>query len=181
MSKSFKQSEVLASYMVNGTSVSVVTQYHDDIVKQCRAWAGKFVGGAWVLPITRLAAVQEEIGKDLNDTVEVEVGTDQLEGYQQLRLGWYVIASRRGRDDRANIYADLVEGTIPSSGGSVKNPAVNPSSDARFRLHVVRDFAVANKLSILGPIATVDSHAELAAERAKLVARIAEIDALLSE
>jgi hypothetical protein len=64
-------------------------------------------------------------------------------------VGWYILAGRRSRDSRADIYAELVAGTIPSSGGSVKHPSVNQSDDALFRLWVPRDFAIARNLKII--------------------------------
>jgi len=43
----------------------------------------------------------------------------------------------------------LIEGCLPSSGGSIKKPAVKASNDAKFRLWVPRDFAVARELQIV--------------------------------
>jgi hypothetical protein len=64
-----------------------------------------------------------------------------FKGRQYLRLGGYLLASRRGRDYGAEIVETLVSGTIPKSGGSVKNPAVSASDDSVFELEVRRDFA----------------------------------------
>lgn len=134
-----------------GDNIRVFTPYCGAVISQCRKWGGKFVNGAWEVKNTRLGAVQELIGKDQNDLVEVEVGREEWEDeYEpQLRIGWHVLASRRGRDSRPDIYANLVAGEIPSSGGSVKNPRVGPSADARFRLYVPRDFAEARNLLIV--------------------------------
>ena len=142
---------MLSSYEVVGNKIHVKTGYSEDVVATCRKWGGAFdkTAGVWIVAATRLLEIQEHLGKDLTDQVEIEVGMDQIEGYAQIRHGWYVLASRMGRDSRANIYADLVAGEIPSFGGSMKNPKVGPSSDARFRLWVARDFAVANNSDIV--------------------------------
>lgn len=63
-------------------------------------------------------------------------------------LGWHVIASRRGRDNAADVYADLVDGEIPDSGGSVNNPTVSGKRCA-FRLWVPRDFAAVRGLTVV--------------------------------
>lgn len=148
---------MISSYEVAGGKIKIKTPYCDDVVSTCRSWAGKFdkAAEAWVVPDTRLAAVQTMLGRDVDDQVEVEVGKTEWDGYQQIRIGWYVLAGRRGRDYRADVYADLVTGAIPSSGGSVKHPAVCASADARFRLWVPRDFAVTRCLQVV-----TDPHAE---------------------
>lgn len=175
---------MLSSYMIDGNKITIKTAYCDDVVATCRKWAGKFdrASGGWVVPITRLAEVQRRLGRDVSDQVEIEVGLADLDSkYAQYAVGWFVVAGRRGRDNFADVYADLVAGTIPATGGSVKNPLVSGSGDVRFRLWVPRDFATARNLQIVtDPRAGsgIDREA-LVAERAKLVARIAEIDAIL--
>lgn len=145
--------KLISSYEVQDGKIFIMTPYCDDVVATCRKWAGKFGAGAWQVPATRLAEVQLVLGADLTDQVEVEVGTDEIEKYgdlgQQYRLGWYVLAGRRGRDDRADVYADLVAGEIPACGGSMKHPLVNASDDARFRFWCARDFAVGLGLQIV--------------------------------
>ena len=148
---------MISSYEVSGGKIKIKTPYCDEIVATCRSWAGKFdkSAEAWIVPETRLEAVQAALGKDVDDQVEIEVEKKDWSGYAQIRVGWFVLAGRRGRDYGADVYADLVAGSIPSSGGSVKNPAVAASEDARFRLWVPRDFAVKNGLTIVS-----DPHAE---------------------
>ena len=93
----------------------------------------------------------------------------------QIVLGGYVLASRRGRDYSANCIETLVKGSFGKTGGSVKNPKANCSDDSVFGLHVRKDFAIRH-----GLISKDESKLALEAERAALVARIAEIDALLA-
>lgn len=179
---------MISSYEVRDGKVLVKTPYCDAVADTCRRWGGKFVDGAWVLPPTRLPAVQEQLGVDPADAVEVEVGAEDWSGYGQLHVGWYVLAGRRSRDRLADLYADLVAGEVPPSGGSVKNPGVAPSPDARFRLTVPRDFAAARGLQVIEPAAppqaarwALDADvAALRAERERLRARLAEVDAQLA-
>lgn len=176
---------MLASYEVEGQSLRITTKFSEDIVAKCRSWAGKYVDGAWVVPVSRLAEVQAEIGVNQDDQVEVEIGVDQTEGYGQIRIGWFVVAGRKSRDYAANVHAYMVAGSLPSSGGSVKNPAVGCSKDSRFRLWVPRDFAVDRGLVIVNDPAEskarrgVRSVGELVSEREELLARLAVIDGLL--
>lgn len=148
---------MLASYEVIDNTIYVETLYSEDIVSQCRKWCGKFkettINGItqkrWVLPISRLPEIQNLIGIDINNQVEVEISKGDWEGYGQIRVGWHVIASRRFRDYSATVFADLTAGVIPPSGGSAKHPAVNPSPDAKFRLWVPLDFAEKRGLKVL--------------------------------
>jgi hypothetical protein len=75
---------------------------------------------------------------------------------EQADIGGYVLAERRGRDSRANIVETLIAGTIPSGGGSAKNPRVNCSDDCVFELQVRRDFADERGLHIVGAPASAD-------------------------
>lgn len=171
---------MLSSYEIVDGKIRIKTGYCDEIVATCRKWAGKFdkAISAWVVPSSRLAEVQEQLGVNQGDQVGVEVGKDSIDGYAQYRLGWYVLAGRRARDYGADVYAELVAGEIPSSGGSVKNPGVAASADARFRLWVPRDFAAKRNLQVVG--GDVIDREAMAVERAKLVVRLSEIDSLLN-
>lgn len=141
---------MISQYRIEADKLVIDVPYCEDVVLQCRKWAGEFVKGkGWIVPLSRLAAVQQELGKDLTDLVEVEVSDKDWVGSAQIRVGWYVLAGRKSRDRKADVYAELVAGEIPPHGGSVKNPRVMPSADARFELLVARDFAVSRKLKIL--------------------------------
>ena len=114
--------------------------------------------GAWEIASSRLEEVELRIGKAQDDLVYVDVGmSDNLDqdeknrivGNAQLRVGWHILAGRKGRDVRADIYADLVAGEIPAYGGSMKHPTCSPSNDSRFQFWVPRDFAISRNLKII--------------------------------
>jgi hypothetical protein len=141
--------KTVSNYEIVNEKIKISSSYCEDIVKTCRSWAGKFENGSWFVPISRLGQVEERLGKDFSDLVEIEVSYDDIEKDPQYRIGWYVLVNRRERDRRADVYVDLIHGEIPSSGGSVKNPLVQASSDSIFRLWVPRDFALSRNLKIV--------------------------------
>lgn len=138
----------------------VKTPYCEAVVEQCRKWGGKWdkAANGWLLPKTRLAAVRDLLGDPASGLVEVEVRekSESRPGYDvtdnSYHLGWHVLASRRGRDSAADLYADLVDGEIPESGGSTKYPLVN-GKDCAFRLTVPADFASRLGLAVVSAAA----------------------------
>lgn len=148
--------KTLSKFVVEDNKLLIFTEYCEDVVDQCRKWGGKFDKGrgCWVVNQSRLADVQAELGSMFEDLVEIEVRyeTDERPGYEEsgnaVHCGWYVLASRRSRDSKAEVFADLVDGEIPSSGGSVKNPRVAGQGCA-YRLWVPRDFATINKFAVV--------------------------------
>lgn len=176
---------LLARYSVVDSTVRVNTGYSEGIVATARSWGGKYDRSTneWIFPLARLAGIETEIGKS-SEIVEVSINACDCKGYGQLRIGWHVLASRRSRDNRVECFADLVAGTLPSSGGSVKTPGVKASDDAIFQFCCPRDFAEAHgELTIIedSPAATIDyDYDALRAERDHLLARVEEIDAILN-
>ena len=146
----------------------VACEYSESVIAAFRARGGKWNAGAkeWVFEngakengrgcIERLFGLAEEVVTVRVGKAEwkcaTDTSTDKTPGWsdgQACMLGGYVLASRRGRDCRANLIATLCEGTVGSCGGSVKNPRVAPSSDAIFELEVRRDFA--ERLGLIAP------------------------------
>ena len=126
-----------------------------------RSIGGGFDGAAreWVFPKRVAVRAEEEIARHFglsDESVEVHVAAHSLSGGDgafrgwrdgtQVTLGGYVLAARRYRDGRPEIKEPLVGGSIPASGGSTKNPRVEPTQDAVFSLEVRVDFADANGL-----------------------------------
>jgi hypothetical protein len=67
--------KAISSYKIVDNKIVVSTPYCGVVVEQCRKWSGKFdkASGGWVLPLSRLKSIQEQIGEDQDDLVEVEV------------------------------------------------------------------------------------------------------------
>lgn len=144
--------KLISSYEVTGTHIAIRTPYCDDVVETCRRWGGKWRDGSWQISTGRLNVVEVRLGRNLDDLVEVEVGIEQCDSSPynaQIRLGWYVLAGRRKSGYRAEVYAELVSGSIPLTGGTRTEASVNPSQDARFRLWVPRSFATERQLQVV--------------------------------
>lgn len=140
----------ISRYWVDNNVVRVKTESYSDKVRvACRSIGGTFIDGCWVLPIERLPDIQEMLGKDFDDLVEAEVCKKDWSGFEQITIGWYVLASRRYCNSAAEIYGKLVAGSIPYKGGSKSSPSVRPSDDAKFHIWVPRDFALARGLPIV--------------------------------
>lgn len=114
-----------------------------------RALGGKYSQGAWHLPdnSTTRETVAQLFGAK-SDLVEVLVPLSRADGSQTLQIGGYVLASRRSRDSRAELPdgVSLAAGSLPRSGGSVKNPRVAADTDTVFRLACRTSFADAHGL-----------------------------------
>lgn len=144
--------QLIAAYWVEDGRLKVRAPFAEEVRQTCRALGGKWdsIHKHWILPLARLPEIRDRyLGTVDGPLVRVSVPVSSLVGYQVLRIGFYVVASRRDRDSVVDLYADLVAGTLPTSGGSVKNPSVSASADAVFEFWVPADFAEANKLTVV--------------------------------
>lgn len=174
--------EMISRYRVAGDHVRVFAGYSPRLCDEFRAIGGKWEATLkfWSIPKTRLPEIVAELGSAASDPVLVDVPVSALdENEKYCRIGWYVLASRRGRDTMVSLYADAVAGRIPACGGSVKNPAVAPAADTVFRLVVPRDFAEARGLSIVRPLRGCRS-AELGVLLERRAALLRELSAVRS-
>lgn len=116
-----------------------------------RSLAGKFSGGAWVLPDTDTARAKiAELFGEKSDDVTVVLPGSKVGGAQIVQIGGYVLASRRGRDCSVQLAdgCSLASGQFSSGGGSMKNPRVG-SEAVVYHLTVRRSFAEVNGLEIV--------------------------------
>lgn len=172
----------------------IYTPYNNDFVKRV-----KLLGGRWNAPKRCWTvderdvqdvrnAMREVYGRDdmpVTETVDVELTFDEtVEAYHApVTIMGRTIASAFGRDSGARIGDDVmfVSGA-PESTGSAKNWYTTVPAGCVVKLarlpKAMAESSVPDgvKVRILG--ADVD-HAELLAEKEKLLARIAEIDAML--
>jgi len=140
--------KAISSYRVNGEYVYVKTPYCKEIVDECRSFGGSFVDGEWKLPGVRLVDVEERIGRCQSDLVQVDWLAHIEDDGPQVRIGWHVVASRRHRDSWPVLYAEVSDGELEKSGGSMKNPRV-ACHGVTFRIWVPRDFSVERDLTIV--------------------------------
>lgn len=152
---------------------------------------GKFDGDrkAWVFPPRNIELVREKLrthyGYDdqVTDTVDVRLDLGERTNRGEMWFGGRRIAERPGRDLRVRLGRDvvLIEGTFISRGGTMKYPKVDADKGTIVEIRGVpaghpdlRDGRIT--------IVTADAdRAALEAEKAKLQARLAEIDTLLNQ
>lgn len=166
--------KAISSYEVRNGKVYVSTPFCQRVVTDCRAWGGRYNSHdrVWELSATRLLDIEKLIGRDQHDLVQVEVNGLQWQGSAQIYVGWHVLAGRRNRDYRANLYAELVQGEVPPTGGSMKYPAVDATEDAVFRFWVPRDFARERDLYIVSDPAVIENAPLGASAKALNVERV---------
>lgn len=181
------------------THTYLQSPYHPHLPDRARALGGAFDAGSkcW-----RFSARDEQRVRDLareiygtdgaaaDRTVDVRITMADCEhlllgqrGPECLWLFGRKIAERPARDSRVRLGADVVtvEGGFPASGGSVKNPALNAYDGTILE---VRGVPAGHPDLARGPAIVVEPEGPdtetLRAERERLLARVAEIDAHLA-
>lgn len=170
--------------------IGVESPYSTAFVDAAHGLAGKWQAPYWLFDGRDEAAVREALvriyGRDDKppaQTVDVEISLDEwwYDGGPTMTFGGLRVAHRPGRDQAVRLGGGAVikAGGFSSSGGSVKNPRLEPKDGT---ILLVRDVP-AGHIDLQDKGATVVSvtvdKAALGTERAELVARIAEIDKLL--
>jgi hypothetical protein len=114
-------------------------------------------------------------------TVRVDLSVHQVQDY-----AWFAgrpIARRAGRDEPVKLSSNvvLVEGKLSSSGGSMKYPTLNIASGTIVEIRdLPRKALEAEHPDNYEIVGEEDPKVALAAEKERLLARVAEIDALLA-
>jgi len=178
----------------NGGKVLAITSpYNADFVAGARELGGKFANtdsfrGWFFDPRDEqrvralLIAVYGSDGSPVAQTVTLHVVVADYPGteYDRIIVAGREVAHRRDRDSSVKLSgAVVVAGGFPSSGGSRANPALNAKPGTVLE---VRDVPAGHAdvhaagVTVVGEEVDRDS---LIAERAALVARLDEIDALL--
>ena len=171
----------------------VVSDYSTEFVKEARRLNGKWSGGAWAFDAQDeemvrdvLLRVYGEDGKTAVETVNVEVTIDDIAGYDSIELFGRVLAKRFSRDSNVKLHDSVIvkEGGFPSSGGSVKNPALKHSENTVLLVKnvpvVLAEEGVKNYPNSIKIVSDkkVDKDA-LLKEKESLLKRLAEIEELL--
>lgn len=178
--------------------IALTTPYSADLVKEAKTLGGKWDAASktWQFDSRDETRVRELALKFFGtdgrepegaDLVTVRVKLADHEGDKWNKDATFAnrrIAHRPGRDSSVVLAANvvLVEGKLGRGGGSMRYPAISASDDViveirdipRSSLKLERD----DSYTIVGEQIDVDA---LLAEREQLLARLAEIDALLPE
>jgi len=161
-----------AKYVENKGKIEVYSPFSWTVVKEAKAMGGKFdrEKSCWTFPKERLSEIEEKLGKK-GEVVKAKVPLSKTKEDSSITIGWYVLASRKYRDARANLHSTLISGEIPSAGGSMKYPDVNASNDSIFSVYVYRDFAEKHELE----------YEEIETEETKRKNKISEIKKMIKQ
>lgn len=169
--------------------IALQSPYHPDIPSRAKNIGGRWnsTRKQWTFDARDESAVRDlarEIygtdGSQAADLVTIRVGVDRDADSSDT---WFAygrqIAHRRGRDEQVRLGEGvvIVEGGFPRSGGSVKYPQLRAESGTVLEIRDVPRTLVVDGEEIVGETLDIEG---LRAERERLAARIAEIDALLA-
>ncbi|MFI9194246.1 hypothetical protein ACIG0A_33710 [Streptomyces californicus] len=189
-------SDVRVEQVEGGRRVAVSTPYSDDFRAGAVDLGGEWDAAdrVWVFDVRdeeRVRGLLREVfGVDgspesAQDVVTVRVRlADHVVGGDRAEFAGREIAVRRGRDQRVRFARGvvLIEGQLPAGGGSTKYPEIAAGDDVVVEIRDVPrgalEIEAADSYEIVPDQRPVDLEA-LRAERVRLLARIADIDALL--
>ena len=180
---------------IENGKIYVQSDYNRDYISRAKGLQGKWSSPYWVFPEENIDELREllldvygecgDLAEEAPVTVTVDLDLDEYKHVgAEVTIGSFVAVRRRYRDSDV-IYADnvmLVKGGFPSSGGSVKNPRVYPDSGTVIR---VKDIPVKLYEQIKDEAGVslykAPDNAALIEERDKLLARLAELNALIGD
>ncbi len=196
------------SITVEGNTIHTSTPYDPAFVAACKQLNGKWHAATktWTFDSRDEAAVREAcikaFGTDGSDTTTVELVDVRVSLHndgcgEELRMFGRCLARRPGRDCAVRLGEGvvIVAGGFPGSGGSAKHPALSANPGTVLEVRDVPASLVTERPLILskwedGARTKAQAGIEIvkrdeidrkamAAERERLMARLAEIDALL--
>lgn len=188
--------DVRLEHLEGGRRVAAYTPYNESFVSQAKDLAGKWDATArtWVFDARDEERVRNLLrgifGTDGNPETAGELVTvrvrlaDHTVGRSRAEFAGRKIAYRPGRDVPVRLTQGvvLIEGTLPLAGGSVRYPEINAGDDVIVEIRDLPRGALeteeADSYEIVPDERPVDLEA-LRAERTRLLARVADIDALL--
>lgn len=178
-------------------TITVISPFHPAFAGRAKRLGGRWAPEikAWRFDARDRAAVEALLSKLFGwtaqpsgetVTVRLDLHGDDLYGHEELRFAGRQVARRPQRDAQVILGEGvvLVKGGFGWRGGSVANPRIWDSSySSKTIIMEVRDLPV-EALAIVDSwsytIVAEDPLAPLRAERVRLAARLAEIDAQLS-
>lgn len=181
-----------------GPTTTLDAPFHPETATAAKAIGGKWDGKTWTF-----AARDEQRVRDLARQIWGTDGTPSSTVTVKIRLGnmayeqaiWFAghrLAHRPSRDERVRLGEGVIitHGSFQQSGGSSKNPRLGGHEQESVMLEV-RDVPAAHPeldtqhphmtVEVIGQDEPADATDALLAERERLLARIAEIDAILPE
>lgn len=189
---------------LNGAALAVVSPYNVDFVEAAKNLGGKWRDGQWVFDSRNEAAVRRACvaaygtdGHSAADLVSLRITFDRdaEQHCGPITINGRSLVRASGRDSGARLCDGVVlESGHIRSGGSVKNWQTIATEGTTLLVHdvprahaesVVREQYLGSEHSVTAEIVeiapvTIDKDA-LRGERERLVARLAEIDALLNQ
>lgn len=120
----------------------VYTEYHKEFVDICRKLNGKWNNSAWVFP----SDLKEEVENILIDVFGYKQNKINIILFienKYLEESFYLVGkqifSRKFRDYHVNIHSDvsILDGSLSSSGGSMKHPAIGNIKDMKLLIRNV--------------------------------------------
>lgn len=180
---------------IENGKIYVQSDYNRDYIARAKGLQGKWSSPYWVFPEENIDELREllldvygecgDLAEEAPVTVTVELDLDEYKHVgAEVSIGSFVAVRRRYRDSDVT-YADnvmLVKGGFPASGGSVKNPRVYPDSGTVIR---VKDIPVKLYEKIKDEAGVTlykaPDNAALIEERDRLLARLAELNALIGD
>lgn len=171
--------------------IKVQSDYNAEFVKRAKMLQGKWVSPCWVFPEENepeLKALLLEIygeNGDPQETVDLIISIGKMPNDQTISLGGYKLAYRRARDAAVELGDNviLLHGMFTDSGGSARYPRVNAASDTIVKAKgcPVALYERYKDCEYITLADAEDRREKLIAERDRLLARIAEINAELEE
>ncbi|MFJ5952572.1 hypothetical protein [Streptomyces noursei] len=189
--------DVRVEQLEGGRSIAVHTPYNTAFVSHARDLDGRWnkpVHGAWTFDIRdeeRVRGMLRKIfGTDgrsetAGDVVTVRVRlADHMVGRSRAEFAGREIAVRPGRDLPVRFATGvvLIEGRLPRGGGSVRYPEIEAGDDVVVEIRDLPRGALETESEDSYEIVPDERPVEpatLREERARLLARVADIDALL--
>lgn len=181
----------------DGPRIHVRAPFHPEFTTEAKDLNGRFNSGTWTFDARDLervkALTREFYGSDGSDVAESQLVTVRTHLIKWERLpqggpnlavfGGRIIARRNARDARVElgIGVVLVEGRLASSGGSMARPDIDSDRDVVVEVRdlprgALENLAEGDDYTL---VETAPDHEALQAERAALLARLAEVDAVL--
>lgn len=168
------------------TTVTLITPYNPGLPARARTLGGKWNAAqkAWIFDARDEDLVRElahdlfgtDGTSDLDDLVTVTVTLASTSASPQFTVAGRIVAERRGRDLPVRLADGVIvrAGTLATSGGSVRHPAIDSDGVVLEIRDIPRTAAHRFGLDIVDGI--TDRRSQLETERTQLLARLAQIE-----